>query len=290
LTENAAAPPSARETELATHYALCEAALREKDRDLWLAALYAPEPRRKHLHALGAFAREISEIPGKVTQPLLGEMRLRWWADAIETPAAEGGARAHPIADALLDTISTCGLEPKGFADFLDAHVVDFYDDPQPDSASLLAYCDETNAAWLRWSAKVLGASGDHAALREGGAAQGLVGVLRRLPFGSGKFLPEDLLARCGVSRQDVAARADTPALRAAVSELRRLALARFDAARSLARDADEATRIALLPLANLPLHLERIAARDYGPFRAYEEPSALSRQWRLWRAARRGI
>ncbi len=33
---------------------------------------------------------------GKVTQPLLGEMRLQWWVDALEGAAAPGeGARAQ---------------------------------------------------------------------------------------------------------------------------------------------------------------------------------------------------
>jgi len=279
-----------RAQELATHYALCETALRESDRDLWLAALYAPAARRKHLHALGAFAREIADIPAKVTQPLLGEMRLQWWADTLATPQAEDGARAHPVADALLDTLGACGLDPQSFADFLHAHIADLYDDPLEDMAALLAHCDATGAQRLRWSARALGGSGEHAALTQAGAALGLAGALLRLPRGGGQFLPKDLLERHGVARQDVIAGVDGPALRAALAELRGLAQQRFEAARNAAPGADEATRIALLPAASLPLYLARMAARDYAPFGVFDEPSALRRQWRLWLAARRGL
>lgn len=280
----------ARAKELAAHYALCEAALRATDRDLWLAALYAPAARRKHLHALGAFAREIADIPAKVTQPLLGEMRLQWWADTLAAPQAEGGARAHPVADALLDTLQACGLDPKSFADFLGAHIADLYADPLEDMAALFAYCDKTSAQQLRWNARALGGAGAHAALTQAGAALGLAGALLRLPRGGGQFLPNDVLERHGVERQDVTAGVDGPALRAALAELRDLARRRYEAARTAAREADEATRIALLPAASLPLYLARMAARDYAPFGAFDEPSALRRQWRLWRAARRGL
>jgi phytoene synthase len=281
-----------REDELAAHYAHCAAELRETERDLWLAALFAPAERRKHLHALHAFALEVAEVPNRVTQPLLGEMRLRWWADAIEA-GSEGGARAHPVADALLDTIEACALEPGEFSRFLDAHVADLYDDPMETSAALLAYCDETEGRMLRWSAHCLGARESRAAraaLGDAGAALRLLRILRRLPRGGAQFLPRDLLVRHSVASQDVAAGVDTPALRAALAELRALVRARFEAARDAQRDLDEATRIALLPAATVPLYLERMEARDYHPFAALREPSALRRQWRLWRAARSGL
>ena len=86
-------------------YKLCEAQLREKDRDLWLACLFAPAQARPHLHAIHAFAQEIGDVRAKVSQPLLGEMRLQWWRDAVEAPVGDSGARANPLADALLDTI-----------------------------------------------------------------------------------------------------------------------------------------------------------------------------------------
>ncbi len=282
----------ARAAELAQHYALCESALREKDRDLWLAALFAPAERRRHLYALYAFWMEIDEVRTKVTQPLLGEMRLRWWADTLEAPGGEGGA-AHPAADAVMDTIAARGLSLSEFATFLDAHVVDLYDDPVETLAGLLAYCDATVGAVLRWSAACLGARENaeaRAALADAGTALGLTRILRRLPLGGGRFVPLELLDRHGVSPDDARAGVDSGPLRSALGELRALALARFEPPRARAGGLDDATRTALLPVATVPLYLELMSRRDYNPFRWVAEPQPWRRQWRLWRAARAGL
>ncbi|ARN80320.1 phytoene/squalene synthase family protein [Methylocystis bryophila] len=282
-------PPAEREAELARNYAACEALLREKDRDGWLATLFAPTARRKHLHALHAFLLEVMEIPGKVTQPLLGEMRLRWWEDALAA-REEGSQQAHPVADALIDTLDHCSLSQEEVTAFLDAHVADLYDDPMPTMAALLGYCDRTAAAPLRWSAQALGAPGDGRALTEAGTALGLLRVLRRLPKGGAQFLPEDLLEAHGARREDAAAGAETAQLRAAIAVLIERASEHFDLSRNAAREADEATRVALLPVATVPLYLRAMQARDFHPFGALRDPSPLRRQWRLWRAARAGL
>ncbi len=227
------ASSEARATELAGHYALCEAAVHEKDRDAWLAALFAPSERRRYLHALRAFTLEIEDVPTKVTQPLLGEMRLRWWADALVAPTRAEGANAHPVADAVMDVIAACDLSPDEFVAYLDAHVVDLYDDPCDTVDVLLAYCDATSCAMLRWSAAALGASFGSAearsALTDAGAALGLTRILRRLPLGGGKFLPLEVLARHGASPEDARAGVDSIPMRAALDELRALAATRFE-------------------------------------------------------------
>ena len=282
----------ARAAELAQHYALCESALREKDRDFWLAALFAPAEQRRHLHALYAFWMEIDEVRAKVTQPLLGEMRLRWWVDTLEAPGGVGGA-AHPVADAIMDTIAARGLSQIEFATFLDAHVVDLYDDPVETLAELLAYCDATVGAVLRWSAACLGGRENaeaRGALADAGTALGLTRILRRLPLGGGRFVPLELLDRHGVSPDDARAGVDSGPLRSALGELRALALDRFEAARARAGGLEDATRTALLPVATVPLYLELMSRRDYNPFRWVAEPQPWRRQWRLWRAARAGL
>ena len=281
----------ARAAELAQHYALCESALREKDRDLWLAALFAPAERRRHLHALYAFWMEIDEVRAKVTQPLLGEMRLRWWVDTLESPGGRGRrpSRRRRRNGHYRRARTTAGE----FATFLDAHVIDLYDDPVETLAALLAYCDATVGAVLRWSAACLGGQANaeaRGALADAGAALALTRILRRLPLGGGRFVPLELLDRHGVSPDDARAGVNSGPLRSALDELRALARSRFEAARARAGGLEDATRTALLPVATVPLYLELMSRRDYNPFRWVAEPQPWRRQWRLWRAARSGL
>jgi 15-cis-phytoene synthase len=258
------------------HYAHCDALLRERDRDLWLACLYAPQPARPHLHALHAYALEAADVRLRVSQPLLGEMRLRWWADAIEGGGGDG-VRAHPVADALLDTIERFDLPRGGLTALADAHVADHYDDQTPDLGTLDYYCRATAAAPLRWAGRILGAPASDA-FEAAGLALGITRILRAP---AGAFLPADLLARHGA---DILA--DSPGLRAALAELRGRAQTHYEAARAAAA-ALETGREALLPAATVPLYLERMARKGYDPLRGPPEPSPLARQWRLWRAAR---
>lgn len=258
------------------HYAQCEALLREADRDLWLASLFAPQPARKHIHAVYAFALEAAQVRRKVSQPLLGEMRLRWWTDAL-SGAATDGVRAHPVADALLDTIEQFGLSRAEAIELADAHVADLYDDPAPDFETLEYYCRATSAGPMRWAAKILGAP-PSSAFEDAGVALGLTKILRAP---AGPFLPADLLAR-----EKATIHADSPGLRAALAGLRDAASRRHAAARRAAATLT-AGREALLPAATVPVYLERMARKDYSPLQGLSEPSPLRRQWILWRASR---
>ena len=118
----------------------------------------------------------------KVSQPLLGEMRLRWWTDALTGEASEG-TRAHPVADALLDTIACFDLPRDELVALADAHVADLYDDQMPDMATLDDYCRMTAAGPIRWAARILGAS-PSPVFDEAGLALGLTRILR-MPAGA---------------------------------------------------------------------------------------------------------
>ncbi len=258
------------------HYAYCEQLLRERDRDLWLACLFAPQPARRHIHAVYAYAIEASDVRARVSQPLLGEMRLRWWGDALTSDGGEG-VRAHPVADALLDTVARFDLPRPELVALADAHVADLYDDQTPDLATLEAYCRLTSAGPMRWAARILDAD-PSPAFDEAGLAFGLTRILRAP---AGAFIPLDLLARHGA---DV--HTDSPALRAAHADLRHKALAHYETARHAAETLRKG-REALLPAATVPVYLARMIGRDYDPRRGSGELSPLRRQWRLWRAAR---
>src|SRR3984957_6677907 len=81
------------------------ALVRHHDRDRFQTALFAPARDREALFALYAFNYEIARVRESVREPMLGQIRLQWWREAIAT-AYEGGApRHHQVAEAITGTI-----------------------------------------------------------------------------------------------------------------------------------------------------------------------------------------
>ena len=117
--------------------------MRRDDPDRWLASLFMPQEARPHVHAVLAFNLEVARVREAVTEPMLGEIRLQWWRDALEG-APSGDVAANPVAAALIDTIARFELPKDHFLELLDARAFDLYDDPMETVAQLEAYCRAT--------------------------------------------------------------------------------------------------------------------------------------------------
>ena len=94
------------------------ARLREPDR--YLAALLAPRAVRRDLVALAAFSAELLHARDVVRDPMIGEMRLQWWRDALQAPA-RGEWTANPVADALGAAMLRHSLAPAVLQALIEA-------------------------------------------------------------------------------------------------------------------------------------------------------------------------
>ena len=273
-------------TDLAPAYAACEALLRAEDRDAWLAALLAPAPARPHLHALSAFGIELRHVRQRVHQAVAGEIRLQWWQEVVDGDRA-GEAAAHPVAAALLDTLRRAALPAAPIGDMIDAFRMGLYDEPPPDMPALARRLAASHGTPVRLAARVLGGGpGLDAAADDAGVALGIAELLDGVA-GHAALLPEALLARHGAGRAEVAAGQATPAVRAALAEIRAEARARLAALRGRRRSFGDAGAAFLATALVAP----RLAASERAgdPLAPLPEPPAWRRQWRLWRAARNG-
>jgi phytoene synthase len=278
----------ARAASLAQHYEHCSRLVHTHDRDRWLASLFAPADKRPHLHALYAFNIEIARIRDLVSDPMPGEIRMRWWTDALQDEA-RGDVRAHPVADAFVETTTTCGLPRGDFQRLIEARRFDLYDEPMPDLPALISYCDATSSCLFRAAVTILSGQNADAAAHAAGIAYALTGLLRALPLHASRgqcFLPADVLAKHNTSPADLIAGRDMAGLRAALGELRAIAQNHFGAAYDLIDSMLPAARAAFLPLAPIRAYLEAIEGRAYDPFAVREIPQ-WRRQWCLWRASR---
>jgi len=80
-------------------------ALRRHDRDRYLSALFVPADRRGAAIALYVFNHEIAKTREVVTEPLLGQIRLQWWREAIGEAYAGGAIRPHEVMTPLAGAI-----------------------------------------------------------------------------------------------------------------------------------------------------------------------------------------
>ncbi|SDR50380.1 phytoene synthase [Rhizobiales bacterium GAS113] len=164
-------------------YAYCQEALRDHDKDRYLADLFIPAAIRPHAHALHAFSFEIARVRDIVSEPMPGELRHQWWRDtlegqalegqALEGQALEGQARgealANPVAAALIDTIARHDLPHQALGALIEARGFDLYDDPMPDLATLSGYCRDTSSILFRLVAFMLNRAAAHARLSPSG-------------------------------------------------------------------------------------------------------------------------
>ncbi|NSX55428.1 squalene/phytoene synthase family protein [Parasulfitobacter algicola] len=128
----------------------CAALVEKADPDRFLAAMSAPVEARRVLFPIYAFNVEVSRAPWVTEEPMIAEMRLQWWRDALEEIAQAGPVRRHEVVDALAAVLDKTG------AQLLDKLVAirrwDIYKDVFEDTAHFEDYI-QTTSGNLMWAA-----------------------------------------------------------------------------------------------------------------------------------------
>ncbi|MBV8926186.1 MAG: squalene/phytoene synthase family protein [Bradyrhizobium sp.] len=270
--------------------AFCADLVRSHDFGRYASTLFVPAEQRRALLALYAFNVEISRIRDQVSQPLPGEVRMRWWSDLL-AGAGHGGVEGNPVASELLAAIRTHGLPAEPMSRLIDEHQFDLYNDPMPTLAALEGYVHETASALFALAASILAppsAEIEHLA-RHAGFALGFVQVIASLPRDASRrqlFLPLQFLQAEGSSVEEVFSAAQTPKLRAALDRLLGEARAHLRTAEAILVQVPARVRPVFLPLVLTRRDLERMSRADNDPF-ILQTPSRLSILWALWRASR---
>ena len=108
-----------------------DAQVRDADIDRWLASRFVADgAARADLIALYAFEAELMAIPARVTQPLLAEMRYRWWADQMDGVFSGEPRKGHPVLEALAGVAERRGLERGPLDALIEAHIGRVHGEP----------------------------------------------------------------------------------------------------------------------------------------------------------------
>lgn len=286
-------------------YAHCEALVRAADKERFLAGLFAPADKRRHLYALYAFNAEIARVREVIRTPMAGEIRLQWWRDALSDAAAsrqeqeegralQGDVRANPVADALIATIAARSLPVEPLQALIEARSFDLYEDPMPSLDALYGYVRKTSSSLIELGALILAGRDPIATGLAGpaGIGLGLVRLMQALPAHAVRrqlYLPVELLERYGAAPNDIFAGKTTPALLAVLADLRARARLELDQVSPSHGRLGTEVLPAFLPVALARPLLARLEAQAANPFAALAIPQ-WRQQWTLWRAAKRGL
>ncbi|WP_281857326.1 squalene/phytoene synthase family protein [Litoreibacter halocynthiae] len=137
----------------------CRALVERADPERFSAAQLGTEAAQKVLWPLYAMNVEVSRAPWVTQEPMIAEMRLQWWRDALEEIAEAKPVRGHEVTTELAASIGAA--EALQLDRLVQARRWDIYNDAFDDEAALLSYLDDT-AGGLMWAgASALGAPVD---------------------------------------------------------------------------------------------------------------------------------
>ena len=245
------------------------ALVRSHDRPRYYATLFAPAARRADLFALYGFAAEIARIPDLVSEPGLGEIRLKWWQEALASAAYAPGTGDTPAIRALSGAISDHALPLAAFEAMLEASAFTLYADPPATLTDLEGRLGETESALFQLAALIMGADAPASADAAGHAGVAY-GLARRLAvFASERargrtMLPAELLTGAGLSPDDIYAQPPPAALGGPVATLVEVARGHLAQAGKHLAALPAELRPVFLPLAVARPLLER--AERLGP------------------------
>ena len=264
----------------------CAAEVREYDYARYFAAVFAPPQIRRSLLALYAFNLEIASTRERVSEPLIGEMRLQWWRDTLEA-IYEGTVRNHAVVEELAAAIATHSLPKAPFDALIDARSFDLADTPPEDLPALERYAAATAGGLAGLAGTICGA--DHPAVVQAGTIWGLAGGLRAVPFhaATGRvFLPGDGLRAATLTPEAIISGAESARISSAAAPLVDRTGGLLQAFSASAPAIPRSARPAIAYLGVARLYLERLKRRKSDLFAAGLEPGRLAAQWCISQAA----
>lgn len=267
----------------------CADLVRRHDPDRYFCDLMAPPACREGLLALHAFELELARIPERVSEAMLGAIRLQWWRESLDGIAARS-PRRHEVVLPLAAAIDNGGLEPALLHRMIDAWDESLAREDAPDLAELERHHRETRGTANLAALRLLGGPSLDGAVAERAAgeaalAAGLTGMLLHGAAQArlGKpVMPRDVLRRHGLDLGTMLDGERDTRMRHATEELALRAGCHVDAARKLGRNLPPGGRAALLPVAFAAADLARLRRCGHDLFDPRLQHRGIGRQLRV--------
>ena len=120
----------------------CSDLVKINDIDRYYAMLFAPQDKRSAVFSLLACNSEIAKIRETITEPVIGEMKMQWWRDALDD-MKNGKIRNHPI----IEEMAKYDFDLKLYTiieNIINARSDTLYNDKTATWASMISYIEIT--------------------------------------------------------------------------------------------------------------------------------------------------
>lgn len=159
----------------------CARLAQSSDPERFSAIMAALPHLRGPLFSVLAAHLEIARAPWAASEPMLGEIRLRWWHDALEEIATGAPVRRHEVTTPLAEALDAPAA--RRLQESIAAREADLNRSMFSDNAALWTYLEATSGALYEVLARSLGApQRDLAPARRFGTGAGLAAWLRAVP------------------------------------------------------------------------------------------------------------
>lgn len=174
------------------------------------------DPRRRQaINALYAFCREVDDVVDECREPAIARAKLDWWRGEVAA-LDDGGKPEHPVTQALARAREQFSLPVEQLGEIIDGMQMDLDLPRYADFTQLQLYCHRAAGVVGLLSAEIFGVS-DRQTLKYAhalGLAFQLTNIIRDVGEDARRgriYLPQDELARFGVSEWDILHRRHTP-------------------------------------------------------------------------------
>lgn len=245
--------------------------VKQYDYDHWLTALFVPQEKRERFFTLLAFNSEISRIRETVSEPMLGDIRLQWWREALEG-LEKKTVKTHPVIQALDAANKENALDISLMLNMVDMRSKDLDRAPIEDDEDLLAYADGTGGALHRLLLSALGGN-THSevveAANRAGRVYALIGILRAIRFHAGHdlvLLPGKRLVKADMTRDTIFQKENRTSFLKIVADISEIVRGELSEAKRAARMVKGDARSCVSVNTLSSLYLKRLKSAHFDP------------------------
>jgi len=149
------------------------------DPDRWLTSRFIADPQaRGDVLALYAFDHELARARRAASTPLMAEIRLTWWREALDEIFNARPVRRHPTAQALGAAVARHGLSRAPLESMIDGQI-ESLESPALELEAAVRWADAVQGSVAGLAASALDPATPASAVAAAGRAWGLALLVR---------------------------------------------------------------------------------------------------------------